>query len=113
MNTTTTKPNSTRKRAGSGSSWKSAIIAASLTGVLFGWAVLGRVDSAADAELAAIDNSVIVESVVVEQPTSTQASVVNSVQSNSVQSSTTSQITIPSLPQRPVFRQPVTRTRGS
>jgi hypothetical protein len=116
MNTTTTKPergtNARRKPTGSGSSWKSAIVAASLTGVFFGWAILGRAERIVDTQSATLDGNVPIEQVVItttQAATSAQAPVVNSVQS----STTSTQLSIPALPQRPVFQQPVTRTRRS
>ena len=118
MNTTTTKPNregnanARRQPTGSGSSWKSAIVAASLTGVLFGWAILGRAERIVDTQSATLDGNVPIEQVVItttQAATSAQAPVVNSVQS----STTSTQLSIPALPQRPVFQQPVTRTRRS
>ncbi len=99
MNTTTTNPTHTarpgaRRSVGSGSIWKSAIVAASFTGVLLGWAVLGRGDADTQESTAVVT---------VETVAASESSVVN------VQS----QLTLPTMPQKPVFQRPVTSTRRS
>lgn len=107
---TTTTTNAQEKRStvarrtagGSGSTWKSAIVAVSLSGVLMGWAILGRIDSTADAEIATVNATI---QTITSADTSVQASAVNNASG--------SRITLPAMPQRPVFQQPVTRSRGS
>lgn len=95
MNTTTT--NQTRnsisptfgRSAGRGWIWKSAVVTASLTSVLLGWAALSNGDGS------------------VETATTAPASQTLIVNSNGQ----TSQRLV--MPQKPLFQQPVTRTRRS
>jgi hypothetical protein len=90
--------------------WKSGLLGASLGAVLLGWGLLAR-DSAVDNTAAApLQPQIIVVRVPVQSwPDSGQA-VLASQSLVQVQPAT---INIAALPQKPVFQQPITRTRGS
>ncbi|HRJ41011.1 MAG: hypothetical protein KJZ86_03900 [Caldilineaceae bacterium] len=117
-----------RRGQGGGLAWKSGLVASSVGAVLMGWAMLGRADAApssAAAQIAPPQPRVIV----VQVPIAALASHGRQqpVRQNSppVQASTQAapgqtapvaaraQIAMPSMPQKPVFQRPVTRTRGS
>ena len=85
-------------RGGLATGWKSAILAASLGAVALGWSLLGRIDgpSAGQAQAAA-SQAMAVPAPAALQVTATDGRV----------------ILVPALPQRPVFAQPVARTRAS
>jgi hypothetical protein len=90
--------------------WKSGLISASLGAVLLGWGLLAR-DSAADNTAPALlQPQIIVVRVPVQSwPDSGQAVVA----SQSLAQVQPAAVDIAPLPQKPIFQQPITRTRGS
>ncbi len=85
-------------RGGLATGWKSAILAASLGAVALGWSLLGRVDGASAGQAqAAVSQAMAVPAPAALRVTATDGRV----------------ILVPALPQRPVFAQPVARTRAS
>lgn len=96
--------------SGGGMAWKSGVLSASLGVVLLGWGLLAR-DSVADNTIPApLQPQIIVVRVPVQRwPGSGQAVVA----SQSLAQRQPAAITMAPLPQKPVFQQPITRTRGS
>lgn len=85
-------------RGGLGAGWKSAILAASLGAVVLGWSALSQTDGrpAGSADVAA-PQTIAVQGSGASQMATTDGRL----------------ILVPALPQRPVFTQPVTRSRAS
>lgn len=81
-------------RGGMDAGWKSAILAASLGAVVLGGSILSHSEGRTDAVAA--------------QAIAAQAPVVFQIASNDG-----SVILVPAMPQRPVFTQPITRSRAS
>lgn len=92
----------TTRRVNKTPAWKSALLASAMGTVLLGWGILGWSDATSGTQT--------------QQNTSTsQASDVLVLDSTNDASDSTSldSITIPSMPQAPVFRQAPARTRAS
>ena len=88
----------TPARGGLATGWKSAILAASLGAVALGWSLLGRIDGPSAGQVqAAVSQAMAVPAPASLRVTATDGRV----------------ILVPALPQRPVFAQPVARTRAS
>jgi len=133
---------STRREQGSSLAWKSSLIASSVGGLLLGWALLGQANPAPASKVAQIvapQPRVIVVQVSIpaasngnqqfaSQPAqqvqpaqaSGQAAPAQPAQANTqaalaqnAPAPASPQVSLPSMPQKPVFQQPVTRTRGS
>jgi hypothetical protein len=99
-----------RTASGGGMTWKSGLLGASLGVVVLGWGLLAR-DSAADNTAPApLQPQIIVVRVPVQSwPDSGQAVVA----SQSLAQQQPAAVDIAPLPQKPVFQQPITRTRSS
>ena len=117
-----------RRTQGGGLGWKSGLVASSVGAVLMGWALLGRVDAtpaSTAAQIASPQPRVIIVQVPVSAPAASGnqrlvRQTVLPVQANtqaapalSVPVAARPQIDLPAMPQKPVFQQPVTRTRRS
>ncbi len=124
-----------RRERGSGLAWKSGLVASSVGAVLVGWALLGRLDAAPAntvAQIASPQPRVIVVQVpipniassgtqqLVRQPAQSAPANAQAVLASAQAVSAPNalaiarpQVVMPAVPQRPVFQQPVTRTRGS
>lgn len=121
-----------RDKRGSTLAWKSGLMASSVGAVLLGWALLGRLEPApttAVAQIVSPEPRVIVVQVpipnvsasatqqnVVQPAQAAQASAPASQQevvAPSAPAPASPQIVMPTMPERPVFQQPVTQTRGS
>lgn len=89
--------------------WKSGLLGAGLGAVLLGWGLLAR-DSVADNTIPApLQPQIIVVRVPVQSwPDSRQV-----VASQSLAQRQPAAINMAPLPQKPVFQQPITRTRSS
>lgn len=113
---------SKRRSRGNGLAWKSGLLASSVGVVLVGWALLGQMDAAPNNSAAAIappEPRVIVIQLPVpglagngiQQPVGQTVTVLP--EPASVQTTVQAQVAASSMPQKPVFQSPVTRTRGS
>jgi len=129
-----------RREQGGGLAWKSGLLASSVGGLLLGWALLGQanpVPAGKVAQIASPQPRVIVVQIpipaaasngnqqLVSQPAqpaqaSAQVAPPPPAQANqqaapaqSAPAPASPQIFMPSMPQKPVFQQPVTSTRGS
>ena len=95
-----------RRSAAASAAWKSGLLASGFSAVLLGWALLVRAETPSNT--AALT-----------QPTQPQPNVMIAQAPVAVQSSQFSRrsnntrTAVPSLPQAPVFRRPITRSRGS
>jgi hypothetical protein len=126
-----TQPSKPRSR-GNGLAWKSGLLASSVGGLLLGWALLGQMEAAPNNSAASIsppEPRVIVVQITVPAPaisgiqqpvgqallperTTVQAGG-QAVPVSGTSTAVQAQVAVPSMPQKPVFQQPVTRTRGS
>jgi hypothetical protein len=92
--------NRTARRVNKTPAWKSALLASAMGTVLLGWGLLGCSDATSNTST--------------QQNTSTSpASDVLVSDGTDEPSDSTGSITIPGMPQAPVFRQAPARTRGS
>lgn len=99
-----------RPSAGGGMAWKSGLLGASLGAVLLGWGLLARDSAQPNAAPTPVQPQIIVVRVPVQNlPDSGQALVA----SQSLAQGQRAAVNIAPLPQRPLFQQPVTRTRSS
>lgn len=122
----TTRP-SKRQGRGNGLAWKSGLLASSVGAVLMGWALLGQME-AAPSDIAAATALSEPQVLVVDLPVT--ASIVSDTQQSVGQqpieqqpieqqpveqqsAEQMDQVSVPAMPQKPVFQVPVTRTRGS
>ncbi len=103
MSTTNTTTTETRPRGrqpargGLDAGWKSAFLVASLGAVALGWSLLGRAEGLSTAQMAMTPQAIAAQAPAAIQAAATDGRVVLA----------------PALPQRPVFTQPVTRSRAS
>lgn len=124
------QPRRQRRNSG-GLVWKSGLLVSSVGAVLLGWTLLHGADGAAQAPASADSQTPAPRVIVVQMPVS--ASPVDSLPRQSEpsvhapaqrmpsqpgvstlpQSSQAPQFVLPALPERPVFQQPVTRSRAS
>ena len=104
------QPASRRNAKSSGAVWKSGLLALSLVTVVSGTSLLGRAEGGQQTSGQATAQTAQ-QVVVVQQLPSGELLVRQDVPLDSL--SNGSLVSIPAMPQRPVFRQPVTRTRGS
>ena len=103
-------PASLRKTRANSSVWKSGLLALSLATVVGGTAMLGKADAVQQVAAQQPESQMIV----VEQQPSGQLLVRRDVPtSSSFGAASRSFNSVPAMPQQPVFRQPITRTRGS
>jgi hypothetical protein len=92
-----------RRSAATSAAWKSGLLASGFGAVLLGWALLARAETPANtAALTQPQPNVMIA----QAPVATQSRRLSQ-QSSGVRAS------VPSLPQAPVFRRPITRSRGS
>ena len=118
-----------------GVAWKSGLMASSLGALLLGWALLGQADAASEGAAAQLASSqpraIVVQMALPDEETGTRQQLTGlstqaperagaasetsarTAQVQNVLPGRNPQIALPALPQRPIFRQPVTRTRGS
>jgi len=102
---------SARRPASSGGmAWKSGLLGASLGAVLLGWGLLARDNAQPTAAPAPVQPQVIVLRVPAQNSLD-RAQVV--VAGQSLAQGQRTAVNIAPLPQRPLFQQPVTRTRSS
>lgn len=99
-----------RSNRSSGVVWKSGLLALSLATVVGGTALLNRADRGQQASAPAAVQSAP-QVIVVQQLPSGELLVRRDVSPEGV--AAVSLAGIPPMPARPVFRQPITRTRGS
>lgn len=109
-----------RREQGSSLAWKSGLIASSVGSLLLGWALLGQanpVPASKVAQIAAPQPRVSVVQVPVPAASNGNQQFVSQpvppAQTSGQAAPTSPQVSLPSMPQKPVFQQPVTRTRGS
>lgn len=106
-----TRPATPRRSNQSGGAvWKSGLLALSLATVLSGAALLHRAEGGQQASAQAVVQSAPQVIVVQQLPTGEMLVRRDVSPANTSSASLTS---IPTMPARPVFRQPITRTRGS
>jgi hypothetical protein len=110
-NTTKGKPAARRTSKGISAAWKSGLLALSLTTVIAGTAMIGRLDSSQQIAEQPVTEQPAQQSLVIRQLPSGDLVVLPDTSASNL--STTSRSTIPTMPQQPVFRRPITRTRGS
>lgn len=94
---------SPRRSTTASAAWKSGLLATSFGAVLLGWMLLVRTEGPANAALLAQSQSSVFVSQVPADDQSRQFS----------EQSSRSRLTVPSLPQAPVFQRPITRSRAS
>ena len=99
-----------RPASGGGMVWKSGLLGASLGVVVLGWGLLARDSAQPNAAPAPVQPQVIVVRVPVQNSLGRGQVVVAS---QSLAQGQRVAVNIAPLPQRPLFQQPVTRTRGS
>lgn len=97
-----------RRSAAASAAWKSGLLASGFGAVLLGWALLVRAENS--TSVAAITQPQ--QDVTIAQVPAAQPPVVTQSRRFSQQSGG-ALTTVPSLPQAPVFRRPITRSRGS
>ncbi len=90
----------TARRVNKTPAWKSALLASAMGTVLLGWGILGCSDATSNTPTPQNTSTSPASDVVVSDRTDEP-------------SDSTGSITIPSMPQAPVFRQAPARTRGS
>ena len=114
-----TRP-TTRRSTGKGLAWKSGLLASSLGAVMLGWTLLAQTDTTSQAAASQPQPRVIV----LQVPASALNNLGNAAlpslrnslapsSNDSSRSSTLQGLQLQPLPQRPIFRQPLTRTRRS
>jgi len=92
-----------RRSAAASAAWKSGLLASGFGAVLLGWALLARVEDPANTvALTQPQPSVMIA----QAPAAAQSSQFSRRSNNT-------RAAVPSLPQAPVFRRPITRSRGS
>lgn len=95
-----------RRGATRSAAWKSGLMMSGLGAVVLGWALLVRVETSTDAQtIAQVAGQPQAQVQVVQAPVTNLA--------GGARGSTLRPPSVPTTPQRPIFRQPVTRTRGS
>lgn len=99
-----------RPSASNGMAWKSGLLGACLGAVLLGWGLLARDSATPSAAAAPAQSQIIVVRVPVQNSLGRAQTVV--VDQSLAQGQRTA-VNIAPLPQRPLFQQPVTRTRRS
>ncbi len=105
-----TRSGNSQPSSGNGMVWKSGLLGASLGAVLLGWGLLARDSAAGNTAPAPLRPQIIVVRVPVQNwPDSGQAVVA----SQSLAQEQPPTVNIAPLPQKPIFQQPITRTRGS
>ncbi|HRX04309.1 MAG: hypothetical protein KDI07_13450 [Anaerolineae bacterium] len=109
-NTAMQKPAPRRKSKTNSAVWKSGLLALSLATVVGGTTLLGQADAAQQAVAQQPAAQVLV---VERQPSGELLIRQDPPTTSSFRSSTSSLNSVPTLPQRPAFRRPITRTRGS
>ncbi|MEZ4767444.1 MAG: hypothetical protein R2844_03355 [Caldilineales bacterium] len=100
-----------RAAKGNSAAWKSGLLALSLTTVFAGTAMIARLDSSLQVAQQPATEQPVQRVVVLQQQPSGEF--VERRDTSAGSFSTFSRATIPTMPQQPVFRQPLTRTRGS
>jgi hypothetical protein len=94
---------SPRRSAAASAAWKSGLLASGFGAVLLGWALLARAETASNtAALTPLQPNVMIA----QAPAAVQSSQLSRRSNNT-------RTAVPSLPQAPVFRRPITRSRGS
>lgn len=92
----------TSRRASKTPAWKSALLASAIGTVLLGWGILGWSEATSNTQT---------------QPNTSASQAANELTSDSTESisssSSLNSLTIPSMPQAPIFRRAPARTRGS
>jgi hypothetical protein len=95
-----------RRSAAASAAWKSGLLALGFGAVLLGWALLARAETPANAVALAQPIQPQPNVMIAQAPAVTQSRRLS-------QQSSGTRATVPSLPQAPVFRRPITRSRGS
>lgn len=99
-----------RPSSSGGMAWKSGLLGAGLGAVLLGWSVLARDSAQSNAAPAPAQPQVIVVRVPVQNSLGRAQAVATG---QSLAQGQQTAVNIAPLPQRPLFQQPVTRTRAS
>ena len=110
-NTTKREPAARRTGKSNSAAWKSGLLALSLATVVAGTAMIGNLDSSQQIAQQPVTQQPAQRVVVLQQLPS--GDLVGRRDAPTSNFSTTSRTNPPTMPQQPVFRRPVTRTRGS
>ena len=94
---------SPRRSAATSAAWKSGLLASGFGAVLLGWALLARAETPANTAALTQPQP---NTMIAQAPSVTQSRRLS-------QQSSGARAAVPSLPQAPVFRRPITRSRGS
>jgi hypothetical protein len=95
---------SPRRSTAASAAWKSGLLAAGFGAVLLGWALLARAETPTNT--AALTQQPQSNTTIAQVPAAAQSRRLS-------QQSSGARAAVPSLPQAPVFRRPITRSRGS
>jgi hypothetical protein len=101
-----------RRSAAASAAWKSGLLASGFGAVLLGWALLARAETPANTAALTQPAQAQPNAMIAQAPADVQVPAATQSRRLSQQSNGTQAI-VPSLPQAPVFRRPITRSRGS
>jgi hypothetical protein len=102
-----------RRSAAASAAWKSGLLASGFGAVLLGWALLARAETPAVTAALAQPAQPQPNVMVAQVPAAVQVPTAVPQRRRLNQQSSGTRATVPSLPQAPVFRRPITRSRGS
>ena len=102
-----------RRSAAASAAWKSGLLASGFGAVLLGWALLARAETPAVTAALAQPKQPQSNVMVAQVPAAVQVPPAVTQNRRLSRQSGGSQAVVPSLPQAPVFRRPITRSRGS
>jgi hypothetical protein len=97
---------SPRRSAAASAAWKSGLLASGFGAVLLGWALLARAETPTNTAALTQPTQPQPNVMIARAPAATQNSQFSRRSNNT-------RAAVPSLPQAPVFRRPITRSRGS
>jgi len=102
-----------RRSAAASAAWKSGLLASGFGAVLLGWALLARAETPAVTAALAQPTQPQPNAMIAQAPAAVQVPPAVTQSRRFSQQSGGALTTVPSLPQAPVFRRPITRSRGS
>jgi hypothetical protein len=102
-----------RRSAAASAAWKSGLLASGFGAVLLGWALLARAETPAVTAALAKPAQQQPNVMIAQAPAVVQVPPATTQRRRLSQQSGGALTTVPTLPQAPVFRRPITRSRGS